>query len=265
MKNLNKKIKSIIKEVIFWFLNFYPPTAPGLSILMYHSVGDNPVFFSIKKDVFAWQMNYLKQHGYKPIFLSEAVGVLERGQWSVKNIVITFDDGYKDIYTNAFPVLKELGFKATVFVVTDGIGSRLNNSASYPLETLNLEELKNLDQNGLMEIEPHTKTHPKLTQIPLSEAKEEILGSKLALEKIFSKTCQIFSYPKGRYNQEVIKLVKELGFKAGVTVEEGTNKPGADLYKLKRNSIDSLTFKNQFIGKINGSIDIFNKFFRWQQ
>lgn len=263
MKKFLNKIKSLIKEIIFGLLNLANPRNRRLFILTYHSVGNNPVFFTVNKDNFLWQMNYLKRHDYKAVFLSEAVELLKHNQLREKCVVITFDDGYKDFYKNAFPILKNLGFKTTLFVSTDYINNEMNNSSNHPLAIMSLEELKELNQSGLVEIEPHSKTHLKLTKISLEEARTEILDSKIEIETIFKKTCRSFAYPKGCYNEILADLIKNIGFDAAVTVEEGGNDYGAHLFKLKRNSVDSMTGKKQFIGKINGSIDLFNKMFRW--
>ena len=222
------------------------------SILMYHSIGErNEYFFNVALEDFAAQMRFLSEKGYKVISLRELVRRLHEGVPLDGEIVVTFDDGYKDNYENAFPILKQYDLPATIFVTTDLIGTRDKRD----FERLSALDLRTLSDSGLIDIEPHTKTHPKLAKLVQDDAREEIVGAKEELERILGKTCDLFAYPYGNYSDETALLVRGLGFAGAITVEAGTVRSGDDLVTLHRNSIDRTTSRIQFVGKLSRAID----------
>jgi peptidoglycan/xylan/chitin deacetylase (PgdA/CDA1 family) len=229
---------------------------------MYHSIGHNPVSFTVRPEEFQKQMDYLLKENYNVISLDELIISLKKKEISQKAVVLTFDDGFEDNYFNAFPVLKKYNFPATIFLSTGFIEKEIPNSAKIPLKILDWRQIKEMYNSGLVDFEPHTVNHPKLTQISLEEAKKEILDSKRIIEEKLNKKCKFFAYPYGRYTQEIIKILKESGFEGAVTIKEGLVSAGDDLFSLKRNSINSLTTLSQFKGKLNLSVDIFRKIFK---
>ena len=119
-------------------------------------------------------------------------------------------------------------------------------------------ELKEMHASGLIDIEPHSMTHPKLAKQTLLDATREVGESKKVIESLLQKKCSLFAYPYGSYNEETVSIVRALGFDAAVTVIEGTVTAGDDAFTLKRNSIDQLTNWPQFLGKISRSIDLYH-------
>jgi peptidoglycan/xylan/chitin deacetylase (PgdA/CDA1 family) len=138
-----------------------------------------------------------------------------------KPIVITLDDGYTDNYTNALPVLKEFGFKATVFTITG------------PGPYINADQIKELSDNGI-DVEPHTVTHPHLAQLPYSKQIEEMKTSKEYLEKILGKDIKYFAYPYGSFSNDTIKAAQEVGFKMAFNMNGGIAYKQQGIYKLGR-------------------------------
>jgi peptidoglycan/xylan/chitin deacetylase (PgdA/CDA1 family) len=230
---------------------------------MYHSVGNNSAFFSVRPQDFEWQMDYLKKNGYKALFLTNLVREVESGaNLNSKNIILTFDDGYEDNFLNALPVLKRYNLKATIFLATDFIGKELGSQNNAPLKMLNWEQIFEMHKSGLIDFQPHTAGHVDLAKISPAEAEGEILQSRNLLEEKLGKKCDFFAYPWGRYDSKIMDILKRNGFKSAVTVKEGVVKNGDNLFELKRNSIDSSTTREQFMGKINYSVQIFRKIFR---
>jgi peptidoglycan/xylan/chitin deacetylase (PgdA/CDA1 family) len=134
-------------------------------------------------------------------------------------IALTFDDGYLSIYTNVFPILEKHNIKATVFVVGDNARANRNelgNSQSL----LNFTQIKNLYSEG-WEIGFHTSTHTNLLILNEKELRKEIIEGKKELENKLGFKIRYFAYPKGKYNDKVLGLVKEAGFKAAFTVDGG--------------------------------------------
>lgn len=245
-------MRAFFKDLFFRLAPKGLPTDRA-SILMYHSVSDSDSFSSVPLRSFESQMAHLAKTKRPVISLAELVTRLKEKKPLSGSIVITFDDGYRDNYTNAFPILKRYGFPATIFMVTDLIGRTGERGMTY----LSLQELKEMAVSGIVSVEPHSKSHPKLSTLSAPQAREEIEGSKKTLEGLLGKSARTFAYPYGNFNDETVNIVKEADFKAAVSVKEGTVRANADLFRLKRNSIDNSTTLAQFKGKISRAVDIY--------
>ena len=129
---------------------------------MYHYISDPPsdaddyrLNLSVSPDVFAAHLAYLQSEGYTSIDLYHLLDSLTWGRsLPAKPVVITIDDGYRDAYENAFPLLKEFGFSATFFILTDPIDQNLENYLTW-------EQVEEMSAAGMV-FEPHSKTHPDL-------------------------------------------------------------------------------------------------------
>ncbi|MCG2700216.1 polysaccharide deacetylase family protein, partial [Candidatus Parcubacteria bacterium] len=186
------------------------------------------------------QMKYLKNNNYNVIKLSDLIDILKYNNKIPKKIVVlTFDDGYNDNYTNVFPILKKYNFPATIFLITGLIGKEINNSQNITLKALNWDEIQEMHNSGLVDFQPHTTNHRESNQ-------QEIIDSKKEIEKKFGKKCEFFAYPRGLYNKEIIDILKNNGFKAARTVEGGKVNQGDNLFKLKSVSVNSTTSFIQF-------------------
>lgn len=217
------------------------------SILMYHSVSARGGSFSaVSPEEFQRQMAYIAGKRCTVIPLSELVRRLRAGKTLGGSVALTFDDGYRDNYTEVFPLLKQYGFPATIFVTTDLIGQ-----AQY----CTVEELREMHSSGLISIEPHTLSHPKLAKLSRAEAAREVRESRSALENILGTAPTLFAYPYGDFSDETVDIVREAGFAGAVTVEEGIVGSDTDPLRLPRNSVDGSTTFSQFRGKVSRAID----------
>ena len=247
---------NLLKEAFFRFSSTRPLPQDRAAILMYHSVSPGVDYFmNVEPDDFERHMAYLAEQKITVIALSELVARLKARKPLGGTVVLTFDDGYRDNYTVAFPILKKYGFPSTIFVTTDMIGK----TDKRGLERLSVAEMKEMHASGLIDIEPHTKTHPKLATLPDDVAREEILGSKRAIEEMLGTSPRLFAYPYGSFNDSTECLVSACGFDAAVSVPEGTIGPENSLYRLPRNSIDTSTSFAQFKGKVSTAIDRYQK------
>lgn len=247
-------MKRLLKNILFWFASSVRLPNNRASILMYHSIRDTPDYFgSVSPRSFEAHMAYLAQKKVPVISLAELTRRLEVGASLGGSVVITFDDGYRDNFTHAYPILKKYGFHATIFMVTDLIGK----SDTRGFRHLSFEELKEMEASGLVSIEAHTKSHPKLATLAAVFAREEVEGSKCILEELLRKRVTQFAYPYGNCSDETVRIVKDAGFGSAVGVIEGTIGQGADLFRLKRNSIDRSTTFTEFKGKISRAVDIY--------
>jgi len=253
------------KNIIYFLLNTLSFLAravfrsPRISILMYHSIGDNQVLFTVTAADFATQLAFLKQKGYAVVALSELVGSLKAGKKITdKTIVLTFDDGYQDNYFNAWPILKRYNFPATIFVSTDYLGKQMNNSQGIPIPVLNRVQIREMAESGLIEFGSHAHTHPRLNQISDREFADEVAVSKKILEEITGRPCRFFAYPKGYFKPAFVEILASFGFEAALTVKDGLVKTSQNKYSLPRNFIYSTCGFAQFKGKLNYSVEIFN-------
>lgn len=200
-------------------------------ILMYHSIStveQKKDILSINRGTFKKQMDYLLKHNYKVVPLHRVINMMKEGKdiphdW----IVLTFDDGYSDFYKVAYPIIKDHKFNVTVFVIVNAIGKDSNYLSYY--------ELNKLQEDGLIDIGSHSLTHRPLILLSSQGARQEILNSKLILEKELERPVVTFSYPFGAANDLIKEIVKVDGYESTVGIaykrgEFGDN----DIYMLKR-------------------------------
>jgi peptidoglycan/xylan/chitin deacetylase (PgdA/CDA1 family) len=188
----------------------------GIPILLYHHIAVLPENASrsqkrwtLSPKRFEEQIAWLAAHGFHPVTLTQLVAHRKEGKLLPSSpIVLSFDDGWKDQYTGAFPVLVKYKIPATFFIITDSIGH-----SAY----MDWKQLEDMAAAG-MDIEPHSHTHPKLTVFPEQYLSREIIDSKKILETRISKPAVVFSYPFGSYNDTVISIVKQAGFDAAVSI-----------------------------------------------
>lgn len=214
-----------------------------IPILMYHSVSyEKGNILRVSKENFRVQMKYLKDNNYTTLTIDELYSYMQTGRLLPKKpIVITFDDGYKDNYTNAYPILKEFGLKATVFIITSTI--------DVEKDFLTSNEIKIMDSNNIR-IESHTVAHEKLDKTSYKDSIKTLTTSKVKLEKILNRKINYIAYPYGVYNENTIKAVKESGYKLAFSTEFGFIDKNNNIYSLGRIFVNSNFTLEQFKAKL---------------
>lgn len=199
----------------------------SVPVLMYHSIDyEKGNELRVPKETFREQMNYLKRNGYTTLTLDELYDFfINNKPIPDKSIVITFDDGYKDNFENAYPILKELGFNATIFVIT----STVDNDKNY----LTSKQLKELEANGI-DIESHTVNHEQLDKLTYNEQVSTLKNSREYVEKVLGKQKTYIAYPFGKWNYDTIKAVKDAGYSMVFTTESGWSNKNQGIYELHR-------------------------------
>lgn len=208
-------------------------------ILTYHSVNNGRKDdLAVTVENFKKQMRYFYEKGYRTVSLTQ---VIEKRNLAKRPLVITFDDGYRDNYTNVYSILKRYDFSAIIFLVTEYIGTKKlfkpekhitrygGREKSYHF--LNWAEIREMSDNGI-EFGSHSISHPHLTALTQEEIKREILDSKLKIETMIHKSVKFFSYPYGDFNGRIQKILKECGYKGAVVTPYGRLKEGR--FSLRR-------------------------------
>jgi peptidoglycan/xylan/chitin deacetylase (PgdA/CDA1 family) len=210
-------------------------------VLAYHKI-DHPSSDSLVRggftppQRFARQIRYLLKKGFVFYTASELIEhYLSRGAFPSKSVALTFDDGWRDNYANAFPILRELGIKATVFLVPSCIGQvsdKVAPAGEKPRAHLTEEEILEMSRHGV-EFGSHTVNHRHLDKIEPEEVKYEVEESKKQIENLLQKTCKVFAYPAGFFNETAERAVKNAGYIAAFTTVYGSNEK-INLYALNR-------------------------------
>lgn len=186
---------------------------------------------------FRRQLTYLKKQGFSFYTASELIQHFQsHGEFPARAVALTFDDGWQDNYTNAFPVLKELEIKATIFIIPSSIG-KMSTAATTPAGDrgyphLSREEILEMAQAGI-EFGSHTMSHAWLNQIPEWEVKTEIETAKREIESLVQKPCWTIAYPAGYFSDVARRAVSEAGhIGAFSTIYGPTDR--IDLFALNR-------------------------------
>lgn len=214
----------------------------GLPILCYHDInsvkGTDLVLDPVK---FKEQMKYLKDNGYFPITLDELYGYLKEDKGiPEKSIVLTFDDGYVGTYTYAFPILKEFGFKATIFMISDSV-----NNPSY----LNVEQLKELSNYGI-DIQSHFGETSNISKLSIDKQIDMLKKSKQTLEGFLSKTISYVAFPSSNLSEDSKKAAEQAGYKMSFNLQSTTlalADKKDNIYNLDRLYIGNKHSLNDFI------------------
>lgn len=199
-----------------------------IPIFMYHFVRDDTGNYEypenmVKVNSLRKQVEFLKNNNFDIIYISD----LENIHCYSKPVVLTFDDGWEDFYINAFPIFKEYNIKSTLYVITGLVGT-----PGY----CNLDELKELKESGIVDIQCHTVSHPRLATLSDNDIIKEIEDSKKYLKNNLDIEADTICYPYGSFNDRVINLSINSGYKYGLAMDGGiyyTNKH-KDIYSIPR-------------------------------
>lgn len=215
MINLLKLFLLFCRKLLF-FIPFRE-----ISVLVYHSIGGDEGDLSIGKKTFEKHVDYLRKEGFYFANLTELTEyILGRKDLPLKTVALTFDDGYEDLYFNAFPILRKYNIPFGIFIISDLVGKK-DEKMTY----LSQGQIDELVQGGA-EIGFHSKSHKNLIKTATENVAEEVRSG-----------MKFFAYPYGAFSGDVIKTVKENGYKAAFSVKFGLVKRGDDLFKIRRNVV----------------------------
>jgi peptidoglycan/xylan/chitin deacetylase (PgdA/CDA1 family) len=209
-------------------------TFETVPILMYHyirivsdpndTIGAN---LSVSPENFKKQLDYLSTNNYQAISMQQLRDGFA-GSYKIdktkKPIVITFDDGYDDAFTQAYPILKSHGMIGVFYIISGQIGQS---------ERMTSSQIIDLDKNG-MAIGSHTKNHLDISTISTSQLSTQLSDSKTYLEQLLGHPIVDFCYPAGKYNQNDIEALKIDGYLTATTTKSGIADTTSDLFELPR-------------------------------
>ena len=227
----------------------------GVRILGYHRIDDERDVLAVRPDRFRRQLETLLEAGVKPIAVNAALEAARHDPGG-RYFSVTFDDGYRDVLTNAVPILRELGVPATVFIpsaVVDG-------DATYwwyrtPPPAMTWDEIAELSRDPLFDFQAHGRTHRPLPRLSDDEARDEIEGSKQDIEARIELPVTAFCYPAGLYGEREAALVRDAGFELAVTTDPGVNTQDSRPEALRRTMIAWGDDDESFAAKVGGLLD----------
>lgn len=225
-----------------------PPARLFVPVLIYHHVkapkpGDDAIErgLSVLPGAFAAQLQYLRFHGYHTVTASTLVDALRGGkQLPPRPIVLTFDDGYSDIYPNVYPLLRRYRMTATFFIAPG-----LLDKPRY----MSWRQIATLASHG-MDVEAHSMSHPDLTMVSAAQRHGEIWDSRRVLEARLHRAVRVFAYPYGAYNASVLADVAHAGYLAAFTTHEGWLAGSDQLLTLPRVYVDPDDTIDIFAGRL---------------
>jgi peptidoglycan/xylan/chitin deacetylase (PgdA/CDA1 family) len=237
----------------------------SIPILMYHSIADEDEAgvhryyrTATAPTVFAAQMESLHQAGFSVIGIAEAIRRFSEPEAAKNSVVLTFDDGFRNFYTNAFPILNRYGFTATMFLPTAHIGE--SHLSFKGKECLSWGEVRDLQKLGIS-FGSHTVTHPQLHDCDMHSIRQEVVDSKQTIEQKLGHAALSFSYPyafpgadasfRGRLREQL----RQAGYENGVCTTIGRPGPASDPFFLKRLPVNSDDDSQLFRAKLAGSYD----------
>jgi peptidoglycan/xylan/chitin deacetylase (PgdA/CDA1 family) len=242
-------------------------TEPRLPILMYHSISDDPepgrsAYYKVctTPQRFEQQMRWLAEDGCRGVSLEAGLTWLDSGSpaTQAKPVAITFDDGFRDFHTAAFPILRQHGFAATMFLATSYIADRPRQFQSR--DCLSWGEVRELHAAGI-EIGSHTASHPKLVELTEPQIEFELRESKAAIENRLGGRVSSFAYPYAFPQANVQFVVSfqqtltRLGYRSCVTTEVGRARAGDTPLALKRLPMNDADDAALLRAKLAGAYD----------
>lgn len=221
-----------------------PEPATYAPILMYHKIGGGNGRYSVSVEKFAAQMKWLKENGYETVSVDQIAAAV-RGQAALppKPIAITFDDGWRNQFTLAKPILDQYGFKATFYLVTNYLSSTTTFMSWQDVAVLNAE--------GHW-IGSHSVSHASNTRLNAAQLTFEITKSRDVLAQHIGKPITTYAYPYGATNKFTQGMVQQLGFSHAVGVVSHWQQKPKDLYNLHRIEVNGAYSMAAFSGWITG-------------
>lgn len=220
-------------------------------ILYYHRVGGflegEPRKLSVEPEIFEAQVRLLKKLRSNFVSVDDVADIASGGKKLPRRaVLITFDDGYADTLKHAFPLLRKDGIPSVMFIATEHVGKADWNHKLHGI--MDWAEIKRLHSSGVT-IGAHTKTHRVLTELAPADMRAEVAESKKILEERLGAPVRYFAYPKGVYNEEVIKAVREAGYTAAFGTKKARKLSKEHIFEIRRIPVSANDKTRRFLVK----------------
>ncbi|MFC7371129.1 polysaccharide deacetylase family protein [Fictibacillus iocasae] len=241
------------------------PHASAVPILTYHRIVDQQDLGSthmikgkrnlmvVTKQEFATQMNHLKEEGYTSLSLKEVYHFLEQGlKVPEKSVVLTFDDGYKDNYIEAYPILKKYRFHAANFIITSKITKRVADYTPEYVQYFSIQEMQR--SCDVFEFQSHSfdyhkrgkdVTNKRMSYLVTKSEKEIVRDTNTSIFQLGGEKLA-FAYPYGEYTVKSMDALRKTGLTMAFTTENKKARPGDHIYEIPRYQILSTTTFEEF-------------------
>jgi len=233
-----------------------------MRILMYHDIvpGGPDDVHSVARKRFAEQMQWLAQAGYRVTTAEDWVARRGPGVClPTGTVAVTFDDGYEDNYTQAWPILMEHGWPATIYLVTGALGkaSAWRSGVLSRARMLSEDQVVEMATYGIA-FGSHSVTHRPLTQLgDRAEVSRELVSSKKVLEELLGREIAGLSYPYSAMPPGIARCARAAGYKLGLTYQPRyVGAPGGNVYKLRRIGILASDTLDDFSRKVRSTIPL---------
>lgn len=252
-------MRKLIAAALLPYAKLHGAWRPGLRILMYHRVArlDRYDQLTVSPARFAQQMQELAR--YRVVSLDAGLQALQSGRLREALFAVTFDDGYLDNLAEALPVLQHYRIPATIFVTTRFCDQtlchpRYGNEKQQRLH-LDWDEVRLLADSAGITIGSHTLTHPRLPALDDGAAMHEIAASRAEIAEQLRRPVDYFCYPSGDFGARELRLARQAGYRAAVSVAPGVNVVQTDRFQLRRTEITDRDDPAQFRLKLAGAFD----------
>lgn len=222
-----------------------PGQTQRVTVLTYHHIGPVPAGargllkdLTVSAQQFAKNLDALQQSGCRVLTMAQVYDAIANGKLPAHPVVLTFDDGYRDNYDIAWPLLEKHGFIGTFCLVSDYVGATGH---------MTRDQVRQLAQAG-NEIASHTRTHPDLRRVDAQRLQNEVEGSRRQLEAIIEQPVITFCYPSGKYDDKVLAAVRAAGYKLAMTTESGNRLETDRPLQVKRYRVKEQTDVRRLIG-----------------
>lgn len=226
---------------------------PNIPIFNYHHVHDEAdPSFRVTPDQLHTHISFLLEEGFQPITLAQMIQMKDGNQTADNPVFITFDDGYENFLTGAWPVMDDLNIPCTLFIISDTIGkwNDWDGLRKTKYRHLDYHQLRYLSSQGVT-MGSHSRSHPMLTFLKQDRLVGELNGSKQALEQVLGVSIDVFAYPGGHVDKSVCQETSHYYKLAFATSRETGAVPGHP-YRLPRIDASFCTDLSTFQNRLRG-------------
>lgn len=220
-----------------------PTATQRIPVLMYHRVGTAhnawESRYCVSPERFALHMHRLAAHGRQACSLEDFFAWLaDNKELPEGSFLLTFDDGFLGVYEHAAPILEQLDWPATIFLVSQLIGGQdswcqAENPGGFTYPLMAEQHIKDMRGMGIT-FHSHTRLHPDLTTLSDDKLTQELAGSRQDLEELLQAPVNYLAYPYGRYDERVITASRKAGYLAAFSTQPGFNRRNVDRYRIRR-------------------------------